>query len=69
MKEIDQAQTSKGLSSLSPVFKNGLTMSEGGYITAGNASQLSDGASASVLMEAKIAEKKGLEPLGRGMLE
>ena len=38
----------EGLSSLSPVFKNGLTMSEGGYITAGNASQLSDGASASV---------------------
>lgn len=34
-------------------------------ITAGNASQLSDGASASVLMEASLAEKRGLEPLGR----
>ncbi len=42
---------------------------EGGTITAGNASQLSDGASASVLMEAKEAEKRGLAPLGiyRGM--
>ncbi|HEV2594227.1 MAG TPA: acetyl-CoA C-acyltransferase [Sphingomicrobium sp.] len=34
-------------------------------ITAGNASQLSDGASASVLMEASLAEKRGLQPLGR----
>jgi acetyl-CoA C-acetyltransferase len=34
-------------------------------ITAGNASQLSDGASVSVLMEASLAEKRGLEPLGR----
>jgi acetyl-CoA C-acetyltransferase len=38
---------------------------EGGVITAGNASQLSDGASASVLMEAKLAEQRGLAPLGR----
>ena len=36
-----------------------------GTITAGNASQLSDGSSASILMEAKVAEKKGLSPLGR----
>ncbi|WCL52658.1 acetyl-CoA C-acyltransferase [Gimibacter soli] len=41
------------------------TVIEGGTITAGNASQLSDGASASVLMEAKLAEKRGLAPLGR----
>lgn len=41
------------------------TVREGGSITAGNASQLSDGASACVLMEAKAAEKRGLEPLGR----
>jgi acetyl-CoA C-acetyltransferase len=34
------------------------------FITAGNASQLSDGASACVLMEAKLAEKRGLQPLG-----
>jgi acetyl-CoA C-acetyltransferase len=46
-----------GLSALQPVR-------EGGFITAGNASQLSDGASASVLMEASLAEKRGLSPLG-----
>ena len=42
---------------------------EGGCITAGNASQLSDGASASVLMEAREAARRGLTPLGayRGM--
>lgn len=42
---------------------------EGGYITAGNASQLSDGASASVIMEASVAARRGLQPLGiyRGM--
>jgi acetyl-CoA C-acetyltransferase len=40
------------------------TVFEGGSITAGNASQLSDGASAAVLMEAKLAERRGLEPLG-----
>lgn len=37
----------------------------GGVVTAGNASQLSDGASACVVMEAGLAEKRGLEPLGR----
>ena len=49
--------TLEGLNGLQPVF-------EGGCITAGNASQLSDGASASVLMDAALAEKKGLNPLG-----
>lgn len=51
-----------GLSSLKPVI-------EGGVITGGNASQLSDGASACVIVEAKLAEREGLEPLGvyRGM--
>jgi len=38
---------------------------EGALVTAGNASQLSDGASACVVMEAALAEKRGLEPLGR----
>jgi acetyl-CoA C-acetyltransferase len=44
-------------------------VNEGGCITAGNASQLSDGASASILVEGKIAEKLGLNPMGiyRGM--
>jgi acetyl-CoA C-acetyltransferase len=43
---------------------------EGQFITAGNASQLSDGASACVLMESKFAEQNGIEPLGiyRGMV-
>lgn len=47
----------EGLNGLKPVI-------EGGCITAGNASQLSDGASASVLMDSKLAEQKGLTPLG-----
>ncbi len=38
---------------------------EGGSVTAGNASQLSDGASACVVMDEKLAEQRGLEPLGR----
>jgi acetyl-CoA C-acetyltransferase len=49
--------TLEGLTALKPVR-------EGGFITAGNASQLSDGASACVVMEAKLAEKRGLTPLG-----
>jgi acetyl-CoA C-acetyltransferase len=55
--------TLAGLASLKPVRGEGFT------VTAGNASQLSDGASACVLMEAKLAEKRGLAPLGiyRGM--
>jgi acetyl-CoA C-acetyltransferase len=55
--------TLEGLQGLKPVLGPDKT------ITAGNASQLSDGASVSVLMDAKTAEKRGLEPLGyyRGM--
>ena len=49
--------TLAGLNSLKPVI-------EGGCITAGNASQLSDGASAAVLMDGKLAEQRGLQPLG-----
>jgi len=47
----------EGLAALKPVR-------EGKFITAGNASQLSDGASACVVMDAKLAEQKGLTPLG-----
>lgn len=57
----------ESLGGLNPVFKDGMRIKEGKFITAGNASQLSDGASASVVMEAKAAEKAGLEPLGRYM--
>ena len=53
------------LQKLQPVFKDGQEVKEGRFITAGNASQLSDGASASVLMEARDAERRGLTPLGR----
>jgi acetyl-CoA C-acetyltransferase len=51
--------TLEGLAKLEPV------RGPGNVITAGNASQLSDGASACVVMEASLAEKRGLEPLGR----
>ncbi len=48
----------EGLAALNPV------MGDDKYITAGNASQLSDGASACVVMEARLAEQRGLTPLG-----
>ena len=56
--------TLEGLSSLKPVFADGMQVKEGKYITAGNASQMSDGASACIVMDAAEAERKGLEPLG-----
>ena len=49
--------TYEGVSKIKPVFPDGV-------ISAGNASQFSDGASAAVVMNAKVAEKKGLKPLG-----
>ena len=55
----------ENLAGLNPVFKDGIVIKEGGFITAGNASQLSDGASAAVVMEESVAEKRGLQPLGR----
>ena len=69
MKEVTLAKdegnrpetTLEGLASLQPV------MGPEAFITAGNASQLSDGASACVLMEAGMAAQRGLEPLGRYM--
>ncbi len=56
--------TLEGLGQLKPV------VGEGGMITAGNASQLSDGASACVVMDRQLAERRGIEPLGiyRGMV-
>jgi acetyl-CoA C-acetyltransferase len=56
--------TLSGLAALKPVFRDGQRVKEGRFITAGNASQLSDGASASLLMEASEAARRGLEPLG-----
>jgi acetyl-CoA C-acetyltransferase len=57
------------LAALKPVFENGQRVKVGRHVTAGNASQLADGASAMVLIEAREAERRGLEPLGawRGM--
>ncbi|HEV8078855.1 MAG TPA: acetyl-CoA C-acyltransferase [Marinobacter sp.] len=52
-----RATTLEGLAGLKTVI-------EGGTITAGNASQLSDGSSAQVLMDSKVAEREGLQPLG-----
>jgi len=52
-----RATTLEGLQGLKTVI-------EGGTITAGNASQLSDGSSAQLVMDAKVAEREGLEPLG-----
>ncbi|MGV9009336.1 acetyl-CoA C-acyltransferase [Brevundimonas sp.] len=61
--------TLEGLKSLKPVFGGGEEIQQGEFITAGNASQLSDGASACVIMEAGEAVKRSLQPLGayRGM--
>lgn len=56
--------TLEDLAGLKAVHSGGQVVEEGKYITAGNASQLSDGASACVIMEAKEAEKRGIEPLG-----
>ncbi len=56
--EGNRPETSaEGLAALKTVF-------DGGVITAGNASQLSDGASAAVVMDSRLAEKRNLEPLG-----
>tara|TARA_R110002126_G_scaffold26599_10_gene89783 strand:+ start:698 stop:1879 length:1182 start_codon:yes stop_codon:yes gene_type:complete len=50
--------TQEGLAGLAPV------RGDGHFITAGNSSQLSDGASACIIMDGKLAEQRGLEPLG-----
>lgn len=52
------------LQKLKPVFAGGQYAAAGRYVTAGNASQLSDGAAALVLMDSKLAEQRGLQPLG-----
>ncbi|MBV8798666.1 MAG: acetyl-CoA C-acyltransferase, partial [Alphaproteobacteria bacterium] len=56
--------TLEGLQALKPVFGGGIEVKQGKYITAGNASQFSDGASACVIMDANVAQEKGLKPLG-----
>ena len=56
--------TAEQIAALKPVFKDGLQIAEGRHITAGNASQLSDGASAQVVMDLATAQKEGLPVLG-----
>jgi acetyl-CoA C-acetyltransferase len=56
--------TLEGLKALKPVHMGGQQIAEGKNVTAGNASQFSDGASASVVMSAALAARKGLKPLG-----
>jgi acetyl-CoA C-acetyltransferase len=56
--------TAEGLAKLKPVWKNGLLVQEGQHVTAGNASQLSDGASAQVLMDHATAKAEGKDILG-----
>lgn len=63
--ECNRADTSlQSLAALEPVWQGGQWSGAGRFVTAGNASQLSDGASASLLMEAREAERRGLRPLG-----
>ncbi|AOE83976.1 acetyl-CoA C-acyltransferase [Pseudomonas sp. TCU-HL1] len=63
--ECNRADTTReSLRALEPVWQGGQWTGAGRFITAGNASQLSDGASASVLMSAREAERRSLEPLG-----
>ena len=56
--------TAEGLAGLKPVWKDGNVIKEGRYVTAGNASQLSDGAAAQVLMDRATAEAEGKDILG-----
>lgn len=56
--------TLEALQSLAPVWKDGQWIAQGEHITAGNASQFSDGASACLLMSREEAKRRGLKPLG-----
>ncbi len=56
--------TLESLTALEPVFMDGQWVKQGRFITAGNSSQLSDGASACVVMDSRLASQKGLAPLG-----
>ncbi len=61
--------TAESIAGIPPAFKGGQELEAGGSVSAGNSSQLSDGAAALVMMSAEEAAKRGLKPLGayRGM--
>lgn len=61
---IRAGTTVESLAALKPVFKDGLVVKEGRHITAGNSSQLSDGASAQLVMDLAAAQKEGFPVLG-----
>lgn len=61
---IRAGTTAEGLAKLQPVWRDGEIVKTGKFVTAGNASQLSDGASAQVLVERSVAEREGLPILG-----
>lgn len=61
---IRPGTTLEALAKLKPVWKDGQVVKQGKYVTAGNASQLSDGASAQVLMDREMAEREGRPILG-----
>ncbi|WP_109806316.1 thiolase family protein [Sphingosinithalassobacter portus] len=61
---IRAGTTAEKLGALKPVFRDGMVVKEGRHITAGNASQLSDGASAQIVMDAATARAEGLPILG-----
>ena len=61
---IRAGTTAESLAKLAPVWRDGEIIQQGTSVTAGNASQLSDGASAQVLVERSIAEREGLPILG-----
>ncbi len=63
--ECNRPQTTyESLASLAPVWKDGQWVAEGQHVTAGNASQFSDGAAATLLMSREEADRRGIAPLG-----
>lgn len=63
--ECNRPQTTyESLAGLAPVWKDGQWVAEGQHITAGNASQFSDGAAATLLMSREEADRRGIAPLG-----
>ncbi|GAA0680660.1 acetyl-CoA C-acyltransferase [Marinobacterium maritimum] len=63
--ECNRPQTTyESLAGLAPVWKDGQWIAEGKHVTAGNASQFSDGASAALLMSREEADRRGIAPLG-----